>query len=263
MSGNLSLEGLVKIRAETGDDGQVLNLTLNAPPGNVLDREMIGELTRTIEDQASEVRLKLLVLRGEGDQFSFGASVPEHRREQVGEMLTAFHGLFRTLIAASVPCVAVVRGQCLGGGLELASFCHWVFAAEGARFGQPEIQLAVFPPAGSLILPYRIGQSASDHLVLGGDSISATTAKALGLVHAVSADPEAELREFIERQILPRSACALKIAARASRHEMYEAFLTHISALEELYLQDLMATRDANEGIEAFLEKRRPVWQHR
>ncbi|MEK7729667.1 MAG: enoyl-CoA hydratase-related protein, partial [candidate division KSB1 bacterium] len=189
-------------------------------------------------------------------------SVPEHQKEFAPHMLATFHDLFRTLIAVNKPCFALVRGQCLGGGLELAMFCHWIFASEDAKFGQPEINLAVFPPVASLLLPHRIGQSAADDLALTGRSITAQEAKQLGLVHSVSSNPQAELEEFIAKHILPKSATALHFAARASRYEMHQVFLQSIAALEKMYVQELMETADANEGIKAFLEKRKPVWKN-
>lgn len=251
-----------KLKVDLSHDSQVLNLTLNAPKGNVLDKEMMSGLQKAIEREAAQNSVKAIVLRGEGAHFSFGASVPEHKKENVAEMLATFHGLLRALIVTSKPMFALVRGQCLGGGLELAAFCHWIFAAEDAMFGQPEIKLAVFPPVASLVLPHRIGQSAADDLVLSGRSISAAAALRLGLVHSVSTDPEAELEKYISQHILPRSAAALHFTVKSSRYEFHRAFLQHIGEIEKMYVQDLMATDDANEGIAAFLEKREPVWKN-
>src|SRR5574341_57067 len=155
-----------KIKLGLAHENQMLALTLNAPKGNVLDREMMTELVKAIGEQGRGSSIKALVFQGEGDHFSFGASVPEHQKQFAPQMLATFHELFRTLIAVNKPCLALVRGQCLGGGFELAMFCHWIFAAENAKFGQPEINLAVFPPVASFLLPYRIGQSAADDLVL-------------------------------------------------------------------------------------------------
>ena len=251
-----------KIQAGFGHNGQVLYLTLNAPKGNVLDGEMMRELTRAVKEHGSAPALKALVLQGAGEHFSFGASVPEHQKELVSEMLTTFHDLFRALLAANKPCFALVRGQCLGGGFELAMFCHAIFAAENAKFGQPEINLAVFPPVASLLLPHLVGQAAADDLVLSGRSITAPEAKQMGAVHTVSADPQSALEDYLVQHILPKSAIALQFAARASRYEMHQAFLKNIDALEKIYVQELMETSDANEGIAAFLEKRKPLWKN-
>lgn len=251
-----------KIQVEFSHEQQVLNLTLNAPKGNVLDREMMTELTRAVQESGTKPSVKALVFRAAGEHFSFGASVPEHQKEYVADMLAVFHDLLRTLVNTSKPMLAAVRGQCLGGGLELAAFCHWIFAAPDARFGQPEIKLGVFPPVASLVLPYRIGQSAADDLILSGRSLAAEEAEQLGLVHAVVADPDAEVDWFVEEHLLPKSAAALHFAVRSARYEMHQAFLAHIDEVEKLYVQELMATEDANEGIRAFMEKRRPVWKN-
>jgi len=253
---------LKKIKLASTYEGQILTLTLNAPKGNVLDREMMSELICAIKEYGSAPSVKALIFRGEGEHFSFGASVAEHQKESVALMLATFHDLFKTLITFSKPTFAVVRGQCLGGGLELAAFCNWIFASEEAKFGQPEINLAVFPPVASLILPHLVGQSAADDLVLSGRSITAPEATQIGLVYFVSADPQAALDEFLAKHILPKSAIALQFAAKASRYEMHQAILKNIEALEKMYVQELMETDDANEGIKAFMEKRKPVWKN-
>jgi cyclohexa-1,5-dienecarbonyl-CoA hydratase len=251
-----------KIHTEFSHDGQVLNLTLAAPKGNVLDSVMIRELTEAVKDDGRARDVKLIVFRGEGKHFSFGASVEEHQKELVGEMLPTFHRLFRTLIEVSKPTCAVVRGQCLGGGMELAAFCHWIFASEDAAFGQPEIVLAVFPPVASILLPHRIGQAAADDLILTGRSVAAKEALELGLVNSVSEDPEAEFEAFLRQHILPKSAVALGHAVSAARFELHRALLRHLDELEKFYLEQLMQTEDANEGIRSFLEKRKPVWKN-
>ena len=251
-----------KIKLACTHENQILTITLNAPKGNVLDREMMTELLTAINEHGNAPSIKALVFQGAGEHFSFGASVPEHQKEFAPHMLATFHDLFRTLIAVNKPCFALVRGQCLGGGFELAMFCHWIFASENAKFGQPEINLAVFPPVASLVLPHLIGQAAADDLVLSGRSISAQEAQRLGLLHSVSADPQTALEEFLAQHILPKSAIALQFGARASRYAMHQAFLKNIEALEKMYVNELMATSDANEGIKAFMEKRKPVWKN-
>ncbi|HLG18496.1 MAG TPA: enoyl-CoA hydratase-related protein [Bdellovibrionota bacterium] len=251
-----------KIKVDKLYDGQVWWITLNVPKGNVLDREMMLE----IEDSARSARIpsvKALVFEGAGDHFSFGASVAEHTKEAAPSMLAAFHQLFRTLIDSSKPLVAVVRGQCLGGGMELATFCHWVFASENAMFGQPEIQLGVFPPVASIVLPAKVGQAAADDLILTGRSIPAREAKEIGLITSVSGDPKAEATNLLDKQILPKSGAALEFTVKASRYEFHEAFRRGIERLEKTYVRELMETADANEGIASFLEKRKPAWKNR
>ncbi len=252
-----------KIKSDLLFDGQILNLTLNAPKGNVLDIEMISELTEAVENFGSKPEVKAFVFQGAGEHFSYGASIPEHTKELAQKLLSTFHTFFRTLIKVSKPTFALVQGQCIGGGLELAAFCNWIFASEDAQFGQPEIKLSVFPPVASLILPHRIGQSAADDLVLTGRLITAQEAKQLGLVHSVSSEPLNELKEFISTHILPKSTIALQFSVKSCRFEMHRAFLKNVDPIEKLYVQELMKSEDANEGISACMEKRAAVWRNR
>ncbi|HEU4929241.1 MAG TPA: enoyl-CoA hydratase/isomerase family protein, partial [Candidatus Krumholzibacteria bacterium] len=137
------------VRVERLDGGAVWRVVLNTPRANIIDREKTVALTRVFEDVCSDANVKAIILEGEGPNFSFGASVQEHLPESCGEMLSVFHGLFRAMLEAAVVTLAVVRGNCLGGGLVVAAFCHRIFAAEDARLGQPEIALGVFAPVAS------------------------------------------------------------------------------------------------------------------
>jgi cyclohexa-1,5-dienecarbonyl-CoA hydratase len=256
------MNGYNKIRVETKFEEQVTFITLANGKGNIVDKDMMKELIRAIDYAAEVNRTKAIVFSGNGDHFSFGASVPEHQKDQAAEMLSTFHSMFRHLIDASIPTIALVRGQCLGGGMELAAFCNWVIAAENAHFGQPEIGLSVFAPVASLLLPHLVGQSAADDLLLAGHFINATRARDIGLVHSVSADPAKDVDILLEQHILPKSGKALRMAVKAARYQFYQSFLRDIQVLESMYVNDLMATHDANEGIGAFMEKRKPVWKN-
>lgn len=249
-----------RVRSMRMDDGAVWRFALEGGKGNVLDSAMVAELTALFEAAAAEPRLKAVLLTAEGKHFSFGASVEEHRAEQVGAMLSGFHGLFRAISSAAVPVVAAVRGACLGGGLELVAFCHRVIAHPEASFGQPEITLGVFAPVGSAILPDRVGRGAADDLLLTGRTIKADEAHALRLVDALDEQPEAAAMNWVHEHLMPRSAAALRFATRAARHDFTRRFERDIAELERTYLEELMATQDANEGIAAFLEKRQPKW---
>jgi cyclohexa-1,5-dienecarbonyl-CoA hydratase len=183
--------------------------------------------------------------------------------ERAAPMLRAFHGIFERLIELGIPTAAAVKGRCLGGGMELATFCNWVFAHPGASLGQPEIQLAVLPPLASLILPLRVGQAKADEVVLTGRALPASEAKELGLVDRIAEDPVAALEEWAARELAPKSASSLRFAVRSARWHFNREVRSGIAALERLYLDGLMATHDANEGLAAFLEKRPPKWTDR
>lgn len=242
---------------------QVAQIVLNASRGNILDSMMMKELNQLFGEFKSKNNLKLITLEGAGDHFSYGASVEEHRKEKAAEMLRTFQQLFYNLIILSIPTLAKVRGLCLGGALELTLMCHFIYADQSAKFGQPEIQLGVFAPPGSLLLPLKIGQSRADELLLTGKTITAQEAKSLGLVHELFSDKkelEKGVNNFIEKYILPRSASSLRFAVKAARAMLNEEITQKLPEMEKLYLNELMETNDANEGIQAFLEKRKPRW---
>lgn len=250
------------IRVESLDDGQIWRVQLDAPKANVIDLAMITSLRALFDAAATTSALKAVILEGAGRHFSFGASVEAHLPEQVGEMLPKFHGLFLGMLAASVPTLAAVRGQCLGGGLELAAFCHRVFASPDATLGQPEIVLGVFAPVASVILAERMGRGAAEDLCLTGRSIKAPEAAKLGLVDALADDPGEAALAYARELLLPKSASSLRFATRAVRLGFAHRFAAELAATEQLYLEDLMATHDASEGIRAFVEKRSPTWKN-
>lgn len=249
-----------RVRAMCVEGEALWRVSLNSPKGNVLDSAMTAELTAVFTEAAKEPKLKAVLLSAEGEHFCFGASVEEHRAEQVGAMLAGFHGLFGAMAAAGVPVIAAVRGRCLGGGLELAAFCQRVFAHPEAKFGQPEIALGVFAPVGSAILADRVGRGAADDLLLTGRVVDAGEALAMGLVDEVNETPETAAMNWVEEHLLPRSASSLRFATRAARLEFMRRFDRDIKELERTYLEELMVTQDANEGIASFLEKRKPKW---
>jgi cyclohexa-1,5-dienecarbonyl-CoA hydratase len=257
------LGNLAKVTASFEHEGSVLRLTLDSPPGNVLDAEMTGSLRAAVRAAGARPELKLLVFEGAGKHFSFGASVEEHRPAEVAAMLETFHGLFGDLMEAELPAMAVVRGQCLGGGLELASFCDWVVAEEGARLGQPEIKLGVFAPMGSILLPWRCQAQGVD-LLLTGRTVDAISALTMGLVDELfpTEDSEPVLDQLIRDRIRNLSASSLRFAHRAARLELHRRIREDLPRVESLYLNELMQTKDAVEGIEAFLEKRTPAWRN-
>jgi cyclohexa-1,5-dienecarbonyl-CoA hydratase len=251
---------------ESFEDGQVVRLTLNSPKANILDSKMMADLQGELDALKDRPEVKLLQFTGAGDNFSFGASVEEHTRKNAPAMLKQFHALFHTLNHLAIPTAALVSGQCLGGGLELALMCNFMFVDATAKLGQPEITLGVFAPPASLILPLKIGQARADDLLLTGRSITADEAVAIGLAVAKYANREtmfAEVDKWTKKRILPKSASSLRFAVRAARLKFNATLKEDLAELERLYVDQLMATHDANEGIASFLERRKPDWQNR
>ena len=244
-------------------DGALWLLRLQRPKANIIDAAMTVALQAEFAAAAAAPALRAIVLTAAGPNFSFGASVQEHRREQVAGMLRSFHGLFRTIDAAAVPVLAAVRGQCLGGGLELAAFCHRLIAAPDARLGQPEIVLGVTAPVASALLPHRVGLGAAADLCLSGRSITADEALRIRLCDQLADDPEAAALGYAQEHLLRHSASSLRHATRALRSAFAQRFFADLERIERSYLDELMATADANEGIDAFLARRPPQWRHR
>ncbi|MBM3991537.1 MAG: cyclohexa-1,5-dienecarbonyl-CoA hydratase [Planctomycetes bacterium] len=253
-----TIDSAVKVERRAG----LWIVRLDRPKANVIDAAMTEALRRVFVEARETTDLKVVVLSHSGPHFSFGASVQEHLPDTVADMLRGFHGLFRAIAASGVTVLAAVRGQCLGGGLELASFCQRVFAASDAKLGQPEIVLGVFAPVASLVLPERIGRAAAEDLCLTGRSVSADEAHRLGLVDELAPDPEAAAIGYANEHLLRHSATSLAHALEALRSRYHERFFAELDRLEAHYLQELMATHDASEGIRAFLEKRTPTWSN-
>jgi cyclohexa-1,5-dienecarbonyl-CoA hydratase len=247
-------------------EDRVGRISFARAPLNIFNIEMMREIYDAINECASQREMVAIVFEAAPDSraFSAGVAVEEHVEETIYQMLDSFHGIFRALEQAGKPVVALVDGAALGGGCELVAGCDIVIATERARFGQPEIKLGVFPPIAAVLLPRIIGDKRARELILTGELIDATEALRLGLVNAVV--PHAELEQkALEVLVKLRelSAPALEATKRAidlARGREFEDALTRV---EDLYLNELMKTEDAHEGIKAFMEKRKPSWKNR
>ncbi len=244
-------------------DGRLLRLRLDRPKANIVDAAMITALQAALEAHLPRRELLAVLLDAEGPHFSFGASVQEHLPASCGAMLASLHRLIMTIAGSPVPVLAAVRGQCLGGGLEVALACHLIFVAGDATLGQPEMQLGVFAPAASCLLPGLIGPQRAFDLLVSGRSISGAQAAAWGLATDGGADPQAAALAYFEAHLAGKSGAALRQAVRAARGADVERLRQRLAEVERQYLEELMATRDAVEGLEAFLARRAPRWEHR
>ena len=236
-------------------------ITLDRPPLNVLDITMMKSLDTALERALS--KSDFVVFQGAGEKaFCAGADVADHAPGRVEKMLSSFHAVFRRLASADCLTIAAVHGHCLGGGMELAAFCDFVLATESAKFGQPEIKLGCFPPVAMVILPRRIGMQAAAHLILTGHQISATEAHRLGLVTRVVPDQELPTAvDMLLGELQTLSPTVLHLTRKTLAQFHSAEFLKQLAETERIYLSELMQTHDAQEGIRAFLEKRKPVWK--
>ena len=245
--------------------GSVLTLTLDRPPVNVLDIAMIEALAAALEAAASDAGLAVVHVRAAGTKgFSAGVDVADHTPDRIRPMLEAFHKTFRILNRMDPVSVAEVFGLCLGGGCELASMCDIAIAAEDAKIGQPEIELACFPPVAAAAFGGLVGPKRASDLILTGRVIDGREAERIGLM--TRAVPAASLAEEARKTVdalAAKSRPVVALTKRALRACHPGAFEKSLAEAERIYLEDLTKTEDMNEGMAAFLEKRPPVWKHR
>ena len=245
------------------EDTKRATLRFAHPKGNIITDELVRQLRQALEDLTESRSLRLLVIEGEGRDFSFGANIPEHAPGAIEQSLPLFHSLVFDLLAMPVPTAAVVRGRCIGGGFEIALACDFIFAADDATFALPEIKLGVFAPVATVLLPKRVGLASATSALLTGAPRSAAEWKALGLIEMTA--PADGLSDAVDAwfgaTLAQHSAEALRYAVRALRAPLNEAAAREIPQIERLYLTEASRSRDAHEGIEAFLEKRMPRWR--
>lgn len=243
-------------------DGRLLRLRLNRPKANIVDAAMIAALDAALVANRDNPDISAVLLDAAGPHFSFGASIEEHFPDQMAGMLAALHGLLKRMLNFPSPILVAVKGQCLGGGLEVALAGSLIFAAKDAKVGQPEIKLGVFAPAASCLLPERTRQAVADDLLFSGRSVAADEALALGVVDRVADDPEAAALAHFDQHLAAHSACALRFAVRAARDAMVRRVEARLDEVEKACGVDLIKTHDCLEGLVAFQEKRPPRWRN-
>ena len=246
-------------------DDRVARIFFNRPPLNIFNIEMMREIGAAL-GECSGRELVAIVFAAAKDSraFSAGVAVEDHVEGKVYQMLDSFHAVFRSLEQLAKPTIALVDGPALGGGCELVSACDVVIATERARFGQPEVKLGVFPPVAAVLLPLVIGEKRARELILTGEIIDAVEAGRLGLCNHVVpvAHLEQKLTEVVAK-LKELSGTALEFTKRALDKGRGRSLDAALKELEDIYLLELMKSADANEGIQAFVEKRRPVWRNR
>ena len=250
------------LKVEHPRDGRLLKLVLNRPKANIVDAEMIAALQSAFDKNITQTDLSAVLLCAEGPNFSFGASVEEHQPDQCEQMLKSLHKLIISMLECSVPVLVAVQGFCLGGGLEVAIAGDLLFAAPDAKFGQPEIQLAVFAPAASCLLPERIGRAHAEDLLWSGRNADAEEALSMGLIKSIDEDPEQIALSYFDKHLASHSSCALRHAVWAAKQDLIVRMKEKIAVVEKRYLEDLMSSHDAVEGLSAFIEKRPAKWTH-
>ncbi len=242
----------------------IARVILANPPVNVIDMPMMDELLVAMETIEARPDISAVIFAGSDQAFSAGVDIAAHTLENVRGMLAKFHSVIRAVISSKKVTVAVVRGNCLGGGAELAAVCDIVFTADNAMWGFPEISLGCFPPVAAAMLAALVGQKHAAELILTGRQITGEEAMRIGLAN--EALPEDELSEMVDEtaerlsQLSPASLAVTKKALYAWDSAHVDKGLQRA---EQIYIEELMPLNDAQEGIKAWLEKRKPKWTGR
>jgi cyclohexa-1,5-dienecarbonyl-CoA hydratase len=242
--------------------GSVTRIALRNPPLNVIDIPMMEELAEALAGIEQRADVAVVVLNGEGRNFSAGVNVADHTADKVESMLQKFHAVIRALVATKKVTIAAVHGNCLGGGAELAMVCDMVYSSASAKWGFPEIKLGCYPPVACTALAALVGQKRAAELILTGKAISGTEAAEIGL--ACCAVEDEKLQGTVESRIaelLRLSPAALAVTKKACYAWDAMHFDKGLARAEKIYLEDLMKTSDAQEGIRAFMEKREAKWE--
>jgi cyclohexa-1,5-dienecarbonyl-CoA hydratase len=255
-----SLE-LIQYRAESG----VARITLARPKAsNVMNITMLEEIGAALEVVDMAQQIKILVFEGNDNAFSSGLDIADHTEENAYQMMDEFSSIFRRLLALDAVSVSIVKGMALGGGCELAACCDFSFAAEDAKLGQPEIRAGLFPTVAAAVYPRTIGLRRTFEMLLTGRIYSAKEAERIGLI--TRAFPKEQLDQEVQRWIdvlKSFSSPVLKLTRQAISAGMTLPMDEALRHVEEIYLNELMATEDVKEGLSAVLERRKPVWKHR
>jgi cyclohexa-1,5-dienecarbonyl-CoA hydratase len=242
-----------------------ISITLDRPPLNVLDLRLLRELDAILTATALDRAVDVVVLQGAGQRaFSAGVDIADHTKENVPEMLDVVHGVIRKLLALPQVTIAAVRGVCLGGGCEVASCCDFIIASADSWFATPEIHVGCYPPVALARFSSLIGYHRAAEMILTGRRFSAPDAQAMGLINRVFAGAELEngLQSLVD-ELLEKSAAVLRITLKGLRQLSLLGFSEALKRSEEIYCQELLQTADVEEGVAAFLAKRKPHWSHR
>ena len=239
-------------------------ILLNRPKHNVLNLDMMQELTSILVEINADADLKCVVIGAQGPSWCAGVEVADHKPELAPDMIRVFNALLKQIHALLVPSIAAVNGACLGGGMEVAIACDMVVAAKSAVFGQPEIKLGFLPPYAAVRLPHLVGPSRAIEICTTGRRYSAEAMQQMGIVSDVFDDETFdEGLGGLTKEIQHASPLILRLNKKAVNQHLGMAIHAAMDSVSDMFLNQLMKTEDTLEGIRSFEEKRRPEWKNR
>ncbi len=243
----------------------IVKIVLNNPPLNTLDMTVLKELAQVISSFGTGKKTKVIVITGQGKSFSAGADVKkmvDMSPKEAEDFSWSGQWVFNKLENVSKPVIAAVNGYAFGGGCELALACDWIYAAESAEFGQPEITLGIIPGWGATLrLPRRIGETQAKQLIFTGKIIDAKEAYQIGLVNKIFSDESFTEEVEKESKKLANLSPFMLEAARESIEKHVRPLSEY--AKERRLFSLCFKTYDQKEGMRAFLEKRKPKFEGR
>ncbi|HTK95870.1 MAG TPA: enoyl-CoA hydratase/isomerase family protein [Terriglobales bacterium] len=242
----------------------VAKVTLNHPPYNVLTVPLMNELAEAIESLNGRGDIKAILLESTQKTFSAGIGLEDSKADRVFQTLDAFNRVFQAITEISKPLIVVVNGAAIGAGSELVAFADMVIATPKAKFAQPEVKLGIFPPFAAIMLPQLIGPKKTYELILTGEALSAEEAHQLGFVNKVVS--EADLKKTVDdviAKIGEFSAPVLEMTKKVISSSMGLPLKDAMKKSQDVYLNQLMALEDVQEGLRAVLEKRKPIWKNK
>ena len=242
----------------------LVTVTLDRPPGNLLNVEFIEELNEVMLGLRGERSLEVLVIRGSQKSFSDGLDLNDLVTGRTHRLLQVYMRLFETLRMMDVVEVAVVEGRALGAGFEVALGCNLFVASESATFALPEIRMGLFPPLATGVLPRIAPRRKAMEWILTGNDITAAELHHHGVINRLLSNTnfEEELNRFVA-ELTDKSTPVLALAKRAQFEAYYSTFPDAMSRAQSLFLRELMDLEDSHEGVRASLEGREPEWKNR
>ncbi len=240
-------------------------IRLNNPPINKLDQELLSEITAVLEALRGDDHLKLIVLGSDIEGlFSEGMHVEDRTPEKVGGLMAAFGHLLYKLNEQEAICVCEVDGNCFGSAMELAVYCDMIVASGRSAFGHPGIKAGLFPPVAAAVYPHLIGRNRTIELLITARELTADEARTMGLINRVwpTGEFKRNAQNFFE-QLEQYSAISLRLTKKAVEQALYERVPVAIRRAEDIYLNELMRSHDAMEGLKALMEEREPQWKNK